>query len=289
MKRILAAIIIFSSIIFPQVKNNPVNESLSSPSNIKKFADYLFCQKDYLRAANEYERYLSHISNDTVEYKIALSYSDMNNFNEAAKRFSLIKESSSLYKPAQAQYLKSLFQEGDISGFRDRYKDTSTSKIYSDSAGMALLYNYSFLLSDDTLPGEDEFVESFPIKYRNKIKRFYDWKINPPEKDPLKAALFSAIIPGAGKIYTGDYADGITAFIATLGSAFLAYDNFRAGHNLRAWIFSGAAAGFYAGNIYGSAASAQIFNARLKFSFITEIKTFIEDKNYFLKVFSFCN
>jgi len=51
-------------------------------------------------------------------------------------------------------------------------------------------------------------------------------------KSPLKAAIFSAVIPGAGKIYANEYSDGIYAFIATLVAGYLAFDNFKAGHDL---------------------------------------------------------
>ncbi len=38
---------------------------IHSPKNIKKFADFLFCDKDYLRAIDEYKKYLEVVNNDT--------------------------------------------------------------------------------------------------------------------------------------------------------------------------------------------------------------------------------
>jgi hypothetical protein len=73
MNRILIFFAVFTSILLSQDKSE-LNE-LHSPQNIKAFADYLFCSKDYLRAAEEYERYLSFEQNDTAEFKIELSYS----------------------------------------------------------------------------------------------------------------------------------------------------------------------------------------------------------------------
>ncbi|MDR3626069.1 MAG: hypothetical protein P4L45_04520 [Ignavibacteriaceae bacterium] len=289
MKKILfTLILVFSTVIYSQEKNQPGNNDLFSPVNIKKFADYLFCQKDYLRAADEYERYLKSIPDDTIEFKIALSYSAMCNFSEAEKRLGTIKNTSNFFVPAQMLSLKTIFQEGDIARFRNAYiaKDSDLS-IPKDS-GIALLYNFSSLLTEASIHNEDDFVENFPYQERSRIKYFYEWKENPPEKSPLKAALFSAIIPGAGKFYAEEYSDGIWAFIATLGTAYLAYDNFNARHYTRGWIFSALAAGFYAGNIYGSASAVQIYNTRIRFDFVNEVKTFLEDKNYFLKVFDFC-
>lgn len=99
----------------------------------------------------------------------------------------------------------------------------------------------------------------------------------------------SAIIPGSGKMYVGEWSDGIAAFLVTGLFAFLAYDNFRADHTTRAWIFTGLGAFFYAGNVYGSIASAQIFNARVDFKFNDGLKLFLEEKNYFVPEYDFCN
>ena len=66
------------------------NVDFNSPENIKKFADYLFCDKDYLRAALEYERLTDINKSDTIEFKIALSYSYMKDYYTAIQKFSEI-------------------------------------------------------------------------------------------------------------------------------------------------------------------------------------------------------
>lgn len=289
MNKIIIAFLIFSSIIFSQEKSHSLNDNLFSPPNIKLFADYLYCQKDYLRAADEYDRYLKNIHNDTVEFKAAFSYSLMNNFGEAEDRFKSIKESSTFYSSAREQYLKSIFQSGSVLQFRTAYNGLSKMESAKNSPGLTSLYMFSYLFTQEPLPAETEFIKTFAPNDEPRIEDFYKWKKDPPVKSPLKAAILSAIIPGAGKIYASETADGITAFIAAVGSAYLAYDNFNAGHKARGWIFSAIGAGFYAGNIYGSAAAVQIFNARILFDFINDLNSFLQDKNYFLKVFNFCN
>ena len=85
-----------------------------------------------------------------------------------------------------------------------------------------------------------------------------------------------------GKIYTGEIGDGITAFLSTAVSAYLAYSNFKNDHQFRGWLFTGLTAFFYTGNIYGSAVSAQTYNARIQINFEKEVKLFFEQRNYFL-------
>ena len=120
------------------------------------------------------------------------------------------------------------------------------------------------------------------------VKKFYLEKINPPYKSETAAVLLSILIPGAGKIYSDQIGDGIFAAIATGLCGYLAYDNFRAEHNFRGWIFSGLTAFFYAGNIYGSAASAQIYNAGIRFNFSKDVKLYLEQQNYFTPEYDFC-
>ena len=71
-------------------------------------------------------------------------------------------------------------------------------------------------------------------------------------------------------------------FLVTGLFAFLAYDNFKANHDTRAWIFTGLAAAFYAGNIYGSITSANVFNTGIQLSFENDIKIFLNKNDYFV-------
>ncbi len=283
MKKLIIFLFLLTSFSFAQEKNPSGNIDLFSPPNIKIFGDYLYCQKDYLRAIGEYQRYLSLVSNDTIEFKIALAYSGMGDFNKAEEKFEQIKSNSPFYSDAKLEEIKSLFQAGDFIEFRNYFKKDSTGFNKANS-----LYYFSFFLTNDSLPSEQKFLDAFPKEDLVKVKKFYEWKKNPPEKSPVAAAILSAIIPGAGKFYTHKYADGIWAFIASVGFAYLSYDNFHAKHNFRGWLFGGLAAGFYAGNIYGAAASAQIYNAKIHFDFVNDLKSFLTARNYFLPIFNFC-
>jgi hypothetical protein len=80
----------------------------------------------------------------------------------------------------------------------------------------------------------------------------------------------------------GNITDGLTSFLVTGALTFLAVDNFKHKHNFRGWLFTGLGAFFYAGNIYGSAAAAQIFNAGIQLNFDRDVKLYFEKRNYFL-------
>jgi TM2 domain-containing membrane protein YozV len=84
-------------------------------------------------------------------------------------------------------------------------------------------------------------------------------------KSPLKAACISAVIPGAGKWYVGEYRDGIMALIFCGACAYQAYDGFsRHGtSSAKGWIFSSLGTLFYSGTIYGSAYAVKMYNKKL--------------------------
>jgi TM2 domain-containing membrane protein YozV len=114
------------------------------------------------------------------------------------------------------------------------------------------------------------------------MRAFVNRKKNPDYKNPLIAAILSGIIPGAGKIYSKRYEDGLVALVLTGLFTYLGYDNLNANHDFRGWLFTSLAFGFYAGNIYGSAASVQIYNANVDYELNTDIDEYLEQNNYFL-------
>ena len=274
--------------VFPQ-ENNSSNKDLFSSGNIKLFADYLFCQHDYLRAVNEYENYLSKTYNDTVAFKIPLALSRMGYYKKSADKFNLIKSNSGFKDLAKLEYYKSCFQDSNFGIIQNDFLSSKINSDYKFYKNYKKLYYFSYLFNSKTLPAKNDFLSSFSFEDKNKIENFYDWKENPPEKSELIAGLLSTIIPGLGKVYTKNYSDGIVAFIVTGVFSYLAYDNFRADHKFRAWLFTGIGAGFYAGNIYGSIASVQIYNAKIHFDFKNLLESFLSKKNYYTPKIDFCN
>ena len=281
MLKIFYLIILLSSIMFSQ------QIDFQSPENIKLFADFLFCDNDYLRAIDEYEKYLVAVDDDLVQFKITIAYSSMNDCENAINKLSLIKKTSPFYEQSKIELLKSLYLQNIDSVFYAVAETLINSKsLYANNAYR--LKNTALLLSKTELPEKESFLIPFEVEEKKTISDFYNLKKNPPYKSEALAGVLSAIIPGSGKIYTKDYGDGITAFLLTGLFTYLAYTNFEHDHPTRAWIFAAFGAGFYAGNIYGSVASAQIFNAKVNFEFNEGVKLFLEDKKYFTPNYDFC-
>ncbi|MEJ5262005.1 MAG: hypothetical protein WHT45_04945 [Ignavibacterium sp.] len=255
---------------------------LKSDLNRKLFADYLYCEQDYLRTAEEYESLSQTFVSDTVLYKIGKSYSIIGDYSKAINSFNLIPDSSEMFFNSRLELAKIFYLSNEKNLLRnlltsDNFSSPQLKKIL---IAFYLKINQPDSISNDLfqLSDEDEFT----------FKNFFERRKNPPYKSEVVAGILSTVVPGAGKIYTEDYGDGITAFILTGLFSYLAYDNFKHAHNFRAYLFSGLAAGFYLGNIYGSVASAQIFNAKIDFNFLKELSDYLSNKNYFINEIEFC-
>lgn len=287
MKKILT--IVFSSSLFLTAQNLDTSLTLlHSSENIIRFADHLFCEKDYLRASLEYLRIDERKRDELTTLKLGLSYSSLGEYSLASMIFEKINRNSSCYDYAQLEMLKIHFLQNVFSMPKEyTYNDCALNPLIKNVSKK--LYNISSLKDTETIPALDEFLAPFDEGERNDLKKFYYSKLNPDYKLPIKAALFSAVIPGLGKIYTDEIGDGIYAFLLTGLFAFLSYDNFKAEHYFRAWLFAGLSAGFYAGNVYGSYASAQIYNARIKYEFNFNLDSLLKSKNYFIPQYKLCD
>ena len=85
-----------------------------------------------------------------------------------------------------------------------------------------------------------------------------------PKKSPVLAAGMSAVLPGSGYIYAGQYGDGLTAFL--VNAVFIA-GTATAVHQRNyptAYITGVIGLPFYIGNIYGSANAARKWNLAMQ-------------------------
>lgn len=259
-------------------QSNPLRQ----PQNIKLFADYLFCEQDYLRAAEEYISLKDTYLSDTIIYKIAKCYSIIGEFDKSLNYFFNIPASSVFYDNVKREIGKIYFLNEDEISLNKMMVEQENS--FNNLLKLKIALKLSKNQTDDIKNLLTYDDEDFII-----LRKFYSQRKNPAYKSETVAGILSAIIPGSGKIYTEEYSDGITAFILTGIFSYLAYNNLKHEHNFRGYLFTGIAAGFYFGNIYGSVASAQIFNAKVDFSFLRSLSEFLIKRNYFVKEYEFCN
>ncbi len=197
-----------------------------SPQNIKKFADYLFCEGDYIRAVEEYTSVKNIFHSDTINLKIMLCYSNLNLHNQVFESY--LNEIYFEYgEDAQKLYLKNSFLV-DSSVFHANL----SNNLFPFDMDQAVA-NYFLKLKSvyyiETRSNEikkEELLKPFDMIQRKEVEPFINLSINPEYKSPALAGILSAVIPGSGKMYVGEWGDGITGLLLTGLFAFLAYDNF---------------------------------------------------------------
>ncbi len=85
---------------------------------------------------------------------------------------------------------------------------------------------------------------------------------NHKKKSPVVAGLFSAIIPGSGKIYAGKTGEGIVSFIIVGAAGFTVLENYnKLGlKHAKTIVFGTLFSVLYIGNIYGSVFTVKLVN-----------------------------
>jgi TM2 domain-containing membrane protein YozV len=242
-----------------------------SPDRILEFADFLWGMEEYERAIGEYQRYqfASGGSTPSVQFRLGQCCFRLDRYREAARYFG-----ESARMPS-----RQAFRDSALAGFSNalyRAHDSGALLHFADSVaaapGSPYLQEHLAALRTLTLMQQCRWKEAGSVATRF-ASVFSDSSIASlaelsrkglalPHKSPLLAAALSTLLPGSGKVYCGRTFDGIYSLLLVGGSSWLAYEGFR-DHGVssgKGWVFGGAAALLYAGNIYGSGIAARIYN-----------------------------
>lgn len=253
---------------------------LRSPLEIEKFANYLLAKGDYLRAAEQFQLLLPDKANDIINLRLSKCYLELDTLELSDQYLAKVTKGDLAASGAAARY-KYLFKNGRhkqiISDF-ENHKGLSTFTAHF----IHPLYHAVSWREKLTKPDDKDALKLFIPKDQDSIAYYRQELLNTDKKSPVTAALLSAIIPGAGKMYTGNYGDGAMAFVTTGLFAYLSVYNIQHHHNAKAYIFTTLAGLYYGANIYGSAASAQIYNAQYQLNLQIRFDSFIAKRNCFM-------
>ena len=235
------------------------NELSTNPAKILEFGNHLFKQKDYLRAAIEYERflYLSNEQNDTILFKTGLCHQFRERYDYAIESFKKVvrNDSLDLYFPVRLaiMYNYSKLQKwDDIRSFGYQNDDE-------------FYFYYLATMELDSIEWDpDLFNNVLDVSLRSALYRIDSERHRIKPKSALFSSVLSAIMPGLGKAYikrSGDalFASGMTGF-----AALVSWKAFEANLIITGVITSGITLSFYLGTIYGSYIGAQLYNESLK-------------------------
>ncbi len=210
------------------------------------------------------------------------AYRNSGNFNLALEKIYKFSDENIYTLPERLaiEYLSTLLltnSSGDIDYF---LKNNKTVSLYHKSV---------FKWGNSMISGEyknaqkeiDSFNES-GNKLLPEMRYITKAALDQRFKSPLLAGSLSTVVPGLGKVYTGNYMDGIVSLLFIAGTAWQSYRGFNKSgvKSVSGWIFGGISMGFYIGNIYGSVKSARRFN-KLKIDDTNkEVYNFIQSNSF---------
>ncbi len=255
-----------------------------SPQNIRRFADFLFSEQQYTRAAGEYQRFLfakdSFPQNtDSIFFRIALCYRFSENY----------KQSINYFKKIASEYEQSLLLD-------ETYLETGICYSLIDSFDISNKILKSYFLNKPTQ--NIRAIELIALNYMQRKEwektrellndtslesdRIFSLLENGehlPRKNKFVSGMLSAVIPGAGKFYCGRNADAFHSLVTVSITCWQAYEGFDDDgiHSVKGWIFGVLGGLFYLGNIYGSVVAADIYNEEQEIMFKLSIKKHLHE------------
>jgi tetratricopeptide (TPR) repeat protein len=276
MKKLLALLIIALSFVSIRAEDS-TQVDYYSPENIRTFADFLYQQKDFIRAGWEYDRLkvltTNAVISDSALFKAGLAYMKGGDYDRAEQRFqSLINENKatplimdSKYYYARVGYFQGkLLQVSDFLEEQDYHNDRQL--VLNGSLDILALTYARMNLWDKAKDIGCKNRYGLPSEHSSTLCSLVVDGQKLPQKSEFKACLLSAVVPGAGKLYAHRKTDALFAFILVGMTSWQAYEGFdRDGSSsVQGWIYGVLAGGLYLGNIYGAAVSVDIFNRNQK-------------------------
>ena len=250
--------------------------------NVGKFAEFLFEQGDYLRAAGEYQRFLffQPRKGERIHYKIALCYRLGGKSEKAIQAFETLLQlyphselsSDAHYQIAVSYFLANQFLQSVkyLDAVLPRIADVQHRAESQELKGLSYLMQKKWLEADVVFEG---LRQSDVAEVRKRATLYHNYAIQGtqlPNRSPFLAGILSTIIPGSGRLYTGRIGDALTSLLAVGLTSWQAYDGFRRDgfSSTKGWTLGALSGVFYVGNIYGSAISASVHNRHVEDEFL---------------------
>lgn len=278
---------IILSILLGNIFSLYAQENYYTAQNIYRFAEYLYAEGDYLRAAGEYQRYMFFsdiLAKDSILFKIGLCYELSNEPGIARTHFqNLISTcagsalSDSTYYHIALTYFQSREYEQSID-YITRHMSFISSLPGRQHMGFLTGINYLYKKKWQSAYDYFSVMPADSVCYLDTsllslLREYSKQGIQLSRKSRTAAGLFSAIIPGTGKIYSRHLYDGLYSFCLIGLVTWQAYAGFHKDgtQSVKGWFYGTVGTIFYLGNIYGSIVSVKLYNDTLENDLINRI------------------
>ncbi len=256
-----------------------VTQAAQSPDPLG-FADSLAKEGDHYRAITEYKRFIyDHPDSPLlprVRLAIATSLVAGQRWEEAdasLESFFLRHPQSSESLESRRLYADSAYQRGAYGLARERYRSLLRQPLDAGGVDYAnFKIGWTFLEQDRPQLARNSFIQ-LPPEYRQPLLSELENYSLLPRKSPSLAGTLSALLPGAGQLYTGRPRQAALAFLLNGAFIYAALEALDNDNNAVAGILFFFEAGWYGGNIYNAANNAHKFNHRIRQQFREELRS----------------
>jgi hypothetical protein len=241
-------------------------QNLFDSLNTAKYADFLFLSANYREAIEEYERLVfTYQADNHTKLRLVRSYRLAGNPGLAAERLkSLWDKPESVSQPVSRELFALRIINNDIFELVNSIERNAflsqEEKVFFRSA--SALFQEDYIKAHNILNQPDVPSSNVVLALGNITNE----ALSQSYKSPLLSGIMSAAIPGSGKMYAGNWEDGLLSMSIVGISAWQAYRGFEkhGTGSIYGWIYSAVASAFYIGNIYGSVKETNRYNLRKK-------------------------
>jgi tetratricopeptide (TPR) repeat protein len=279
-----AVLLILTSQLF-LFADSPAQEDYYSPPQVYQFAEYLYQDKDYLRAAGEFQRYLlmnePSIGRDSIQFKIAICYRLGSQPERAIGYFQRVIDENpqSSYRDrasyqigysyyAMGQYMTSIQFIGEHCSPSSEYRSKLNNLLVSDYLYLKD-WKKAYNVSTSFLREGYDSIDSLTAD----LNQLTQEGIRLPRKSVVLASLMSAVVPGTGKMYAHRFMDGLYSLMIIGLTSWQAYEGFKDDgvYSTKGWIYGSIGGVLYLGNIYGSMIVVKVHNREIEDKFLMKV------------------
>lgn len=235
------------------------------------FADTLFAEGDHYRAITEYKRFLHLFPADgeapRAALRIAECYLAGRRWAEAESALARVgREHPETNEAGRAALLLAevAYRQGHFAAARRRFRQLAEQAPDPANRREARYRLAWSLIEEDRYAAAAQELAPLAEAKAAGLAAELPQLERLPHKSPRLAGALSALLPGAGQLYAGRPRDAALAFL--LNTAFIvgAWESFDDGNEVVGGILLLFEAGWYTGNIFNAANSAQKFNREVR-------------------------
>ena len=244
-----------------------------------QYANFLYQSGSFAEAIDELERYIFVFGGDDVtKYRLIASYRKAGLPDLALSRMRQLWNAPHSVSPAIA---REYFGLRILNNDKEQLFSSIEQNPLLQSDDRVFLLSTVMLLNGDFQPAR-ELLDDGMVRSNFTLKS-YQTLANEGllirHRNPWVSGTLSALLPGAGKVYCGQWQDGLIAFLMVGAAALQSYRGFsRNGvESVYGWVFGALGAGFYIGNITGSVKSAYRYNTIRNERLRSRVQTIFND------------